>query len=158
VEVRPSLRVRPVVAADRSRLEAALEALGPESRQRRFGRVAIPPDEALRWIGELDGCSRYALCACHADTGEALAVARYVRAPGAPATAEIAVTVVDAWQGRRIGTLLARRLAAHARRCGIAELLAEIGADNVRAIRLMRGLGAPRATARWGVVEMRAIV
>ena len=154
----PPLHVRPVVAADRPRLEAALHALGPESRQRRFGRVAIPADEALRWLGELDGCSRVALCACHAVTGEALAVARYVRAPDGGSVAEIAVTVIDAWQGRRIGTLLARRLAAHARECGIAELLAEIGADNVRAIKLMRGLGAPRATAHWGVVEMRAMV
>ena len=152
------MHVRPVVAADRPRLEAALQALGPESRQRRFGRVAIPPDEALRWLEELDGRSRFALCACHAVTGEALAVARYVRVPDAAGVAEIAVTVVDAWQGRRIGTLLARRLADHARESGIAELFAEIGADNVRAIRLMRRLGAPQARAHWGAVEMRAIV
>jgi RimJ/RimL family protein N-acetyltransferase len=154
----PPLHVRPVVPGDRARLEAALRALGPETRQRRFGRVTVPADEALRWLDELDGRGRFALGACHAVTGEALAVARYVRAPRSATTAEIAVTVVDAWQGRRIGTLLARRLAAHARECGIDELLAEIGADNVRAIRLMRGLGAPRAAAHWGVVEMRAIV
>jgi RimJ/RimL family protein N-acetyltransferase len=154
----PPLHVRAIVASDRPRVEAALRALGPESRFRRFGRVAVAPEEALRWLDELDGTARFAVGACHRGTGELVGVARYVRAPGAGATAEIAVTVADAWQGRRVGTLLARRLAAHARECGIAELLAEIGADNVRAIRLMRGLGAPRATAHWGVVEMRAIV
>ena len=150
------LHVRPVVTADRPRLEAALRALGPESRFRRFGRVAVAPEGTLRWLEELDGTTSFALGACHPRTGEVLGVARYVSAPGAQGTAEIAVTVADEWQGRRVGSVLAARLAAHAAACGIAELLAHVGADNVRAIRLMRGLSARPAVASLGVLELRA--
>jgi GNAT superfamily N-acetyltransferase len=52
-------------------------------------------------------------------TGEGVGVARYVRAGADPEVAEVAVTVVDDWQGRGLGRALLERLAARARREGV---------------------------------------
>jgi GNAT superfamily N-acetyltransferase len=50
------------------------------------------------------------------ESGEGVGVARYVRNNPPPDTAEVAVTVVDGWQGRGLGTLLLQAISARARR------------------------------------------
>ena len=70
-----------------------------------------------------------------------IGVARFVRTdPGSPA-AEVAVAVVDDWQGRGLGTLLLDRLAARAREEGIERFTATVLADNRAVIELMERLG-----------------
>jgi GNAT superfamily N-acetyltransferase len=54
---------------------------------------------------------------------------------------EIAVLVEDAWQRRGIGTVLLRRLMAHAERSGFAAVVAHTGADNVGMQRTLRRIG-----------------
>ena len=48
-----------------------------------------------------------------------MGIARYVRDRKNPAAAEIAVTIVDDWQGRGLGTELLARLSDRAREEGI---------------------------------------
>jgi methylglyoxal synthase len=54
---------------------------------------------------------------------------------------ELALLVEDAWQGRRLGTLLARRLGQAAERSGARTVTAVVHAGNTPMVRIMTGLG-----------------
>ncbi|MDQ3631192.1 MAG: GNAT family N-acetyltransferase, partial [Actinomycetota bacterium] len=56
-------------------------------------------------------------------------------------TAEVAITVVDDWQRRGVGRLLARHLIRRALTQGLTELRATTLAENRPAIELLRALG-----------------
>ena len=61
-------------------------------------------------------------------------LARFVRlAPGSD-VAEIAITVVDDYQGKGVGTVLLRELARIAERCDVREFEALIHSDNINAL------------------------
>ena len=96
---------------------------------------------------EVDGQNHYAIVAATAARPNALiAVARFVRLPD-PTVAEAAIVVCDAFQGRRLGTVLAERLADAAVERGISSIEASILADNRPAHALMRTIAA-RLAAR----------
>ena len=75
-------------------------------------------------------------------THPGIAVARYVRLAEDPTIAEPAVTVLDEYQGRGIGTALLVALARSARAHGIEAFRAHVLADNTPMVHLLRGLGA----------------
>ena len=109
--------LRPIEAGDKARLSVALGRLSQETIRRRF--LAAKPrfsSGELRYLTEVDGHNHIALVAVLADDPETLVgVARCVRLPEHPETAEFAIVVADAFQGRGLGTLLARELATPAR-------------------------------------------
>jgi GNAT superfamily N-acetyltransferase len=73
----------------------------------------------------------------------------------APPTAEVAIAVLDEWQGRGVGRALLHRLAAVARRRGILRFTGMMLADNTAIISLMRSLGRVVSTHREsGTVEL----
>lgn len=53
----------------------------------------------------------------------------------------MAFMVIDAWQGRGIGTMLARHLIAIAREAGLTELVAEVLRENIAMRRVFERLG-----------------
>jgi methylglyoxal synthase/RimJ/RimL family protein N-acetyltransferase len=53
---------------------------------------------------------------------------------------ELAILVEDAWQRRRIGTFLARRLLAHAAELGVGRVRAVVHASNTAMVRIMSSL------------------
>ncbi len=134
------IHLRPIEAGDKARLTAALGRLSQETIRRRF--LAAKPSfstSELRYLTEVDGRNHLALAAVLADDPEALVgVARCVRLPDAPETAEFAIVVGDPFQGRGLGTLLARELARTARAAGIRRFAATMLGDNEAARRLMR--------------------
>jgi RimJ/RimL family protein N-acetyltransferase len=75
---------------------------------------------------------------------EPIAIARLVREGP---SAEVAIEVADEWQGRRVGTLLMKRLAEDARAAGIERLHAYVDPDNVRSRALMRRAAVRVSTA-----------
>jgi RimJ/RimL family protein N-acetyltransferase len=152
------ISIRAVTARDRPLVAQGLGGLGKVSLYYRFGRVAVAEAQALEWLSQLDHDARFAVGACHAETSEPLGVARYVRSLREPDDAEIAVAVVDAWQGRRVGTRLLAALVPHARASGIRAIQALIVAENRRAVRLMRAIGGRRVGGGFGMVEMRATI
>jgi RimJ/RimL family protein N-acetyltransferase len=131
--------LRPIEAGDKARLSAALGRLSQETIRRRF--LAAKPSfstSELRYLTEVDGRNHLALAAVLADDPEALVgVARCVRLPDAPDTAEFAIVVGDPFQGRGLGTLLARELASAARAAGIRRFAATMLSDNVAVRRVM---------------------
>ena len=67
--------------------------------------------------------------------GRGVGIARYVRDAEDPQAAEIAVTIVDDWQGRGLGTELLAQLSDRARQEGIRRFTALVAADNAAVAR-----------------------
>ena len=98
-------------------VQRVFDGLGARSRALRFLTAKPRLTSAdLAALSDVDGRDRVALVARH--DGCAIGIARFVRDPEDPATAEVAVAVVDAWQDRWVGTRLAHALVDRARDAG----------------------------------------
>lgn len=139
------VRLRPVVPDDKERLVQGLERMSPETRYRRFMTAVtrIPPRQ-LAYFTELDYVDHHAIAALALDEpGEpGIGVARFVRLADEPDVAEVAVTVVDDYHRRGLGTLLLQAVAAVALENGIRRFKAEILGENRAARRLVGRFGA----------------
>ena len=64
-------------------------------------------------------------------TGEGIGIARFVRDRDDARLAEVAIVIVDEWQGRGVGTALVERLAARMRTVGVERIAARmlVGSD-----------------------------
>lgn len=149
------LQVRQVRPDDKAAIVAGFERLSPESRYRRFFSPLNRLRESdLRYLTEVDHRDHEALIAMSG--GEPVGVARYVRGERHE-EAEVAVTIVDDWQGRGAATALLDRLVERARANGIERFLAVVLEENADALELFRNLAAgdthPRRTAA-GQVEL----
>jgi RimJ/RimL family protein N-acetyltransferase len=76
------------------------------------------------------------------EDGNPVADARFVRDDHDPATAEIAFTVADAYQGRGIGSFLIAALSVAARVAGVEKFSGRMLADNVAMRTIMDHFGA----------------
>jgi len=133
--------VRQIRAEDKELLRAGLEHLGAESRYRRFfAPVKQLTAGQLSYFTEVDHHDHEALLAL-AGNGEAVGVARYIRLTERPAAAEVAVTVVDSWQGRGVATELLQRLVARAREEGVETFTATCLASNHDVVEVLEPLG-----------------
>lgn len=145
-----ALTVRPITPASKPVIAAAMRRLSPESIRRRFFAPRRELSELdLHRLTALDGWNQYALGACTraADgTPEGVAVVRFARTPEDSSIAEIAITVVDAYQGRGLGKALVARLVNAASARGIRTLHAIVLPDNAAIIGLLQRY-AP--WARW---------
>jgi GNAT superfamily N-acetyltransferase len=130
--------IREVQAGDAPLLADGFARLSDESRQQRFltGKPSLSAAE-LRYFTEIDHHDHEALGAINPDDGRGVGIARYIRDAKNPATAEVAVTVVDDWQRRGLGTELLDRLADRARREGIRHFTALVAADNDAVVGLL---------------------
>ena len=131
------VRIRPIRPDDAPRLVEAYDHLSRYSAYQRFFTVMkrLPPDWA-RVFANVDYRGRLALIAEDAATGELIAVARY-EVTSQDDTAEIAFTVLDAWQNRGLGTVLLDRILAAGEARGIRRFLAYVLADNRRMLDLL---------------------
>jgi GNAT superfamily N-acetyltransferase len=139
------VRLRPVVPEDKPVLVAGFERLSPESRYRRFmAPVAELSKEQLAYLTEIDYQDHFAwLAQGLAEAGlPGVGVSRYVRDPAEPEVAEAAVTVIDDYQGRGLGTLLLEALGAVALENGVRRFRGYALSDNRRLRELLAGVGA----------------
>jgi RimJ/RimL family protein N-acetyltransferase len=137
--------LRQLEPGDGELVRAAFARLSPESRWRRFmSPVDELTDEDLAYLTGVDHHRHEAVVALHAETGEVLGIGRWVRQPGRREVAELAVAVVDDWQGRGIGTELVGELNALARAEGINRYEAAVSIDNVQVIEALERHGAIR--------------
>jgi protein lysine acetyltransferase len=132
--------IRPIEPGDKEKLVDGLRRLSEESIRKRF--LASKPRftaAELRYLTEVDGSHHIALVAVlERDPEQLVAVARCVRLPDRPGTAEMAIVVGDPWQGQGLGRELATQLADAARAVGIRRFAATMLGDNEAARRLMR--------------------
>jgi ribosomal protein S18 acetylase RimI-like enzyme len=150
-----SLTVREITIGDIERLGRMFTRLSPDSVYRRFfSPIQQPSRTALLWLTSVDHGTREALVALDGD--EIVAVARYDGHAG-ERTAEIAVTVEDAWQRLGVGQRLTKRLARRAIDRGIESFELVVQPDNRAALRLLRKL-SPDASVHFAQGEYAASV
>jgi RimJ/RimL family protein N-acetyltransferase len=148
--------IRAIRPDDRDALRAGFHKLSPQSRYRRFqGHVGDLSAAMLRYLTEVDGTEHFAIVAVLEQkailglphvllerwrpANEIVGVARIIRLRGS--TAEIAITVADALQGRGFGADLFKLLVEHAHRSNIDTLVAHVLPDNAPMLRLLRAGG-----------------
>jgi RimJ/RimL family protein N-acetyltransferase len=81
-----------------------------------------------------------------------VAITRFVRADEDPSTAHVACTVIDAWHGRGVGTLLMKELIKHARALGITAFTATVAGDNAGSLRVLEKAGRVDRWERAGAL------
>lgn len=154
--VKTKLEIRPIDPADKAALASAVEQSSDEAVYRRFlnphGRLTAAE---LRYLTEVDHHDHEALLAIDPGSGKSVGVARYIRDHERPHRAEIAIAVLEPWQGRRVGKVLLGHLATRARDEGITEFTALMLSDNTRMRRLLASLGTPRLLSSGaGAIEL----
>jgi RimJ/RimL family protein N-acetyltransferase len=141
--------VRPVRSTDALLLADAFARLSETSRRMRFlGTKEELSAAELRYYANVDHHDHEALIALDPVGGRCVGVGRYVRD-----AAEIALTVIDDWQGRGLGTELLARLSYRARQEGICRLTAVVSSDNVPMGMLLGNVGAEESGRSLGTVE-----
>ena len=137
-------------------LAEAYEQLSETSRYRRFF-TAKPhlSEQSLAFLTDVDHRDHEALVAVAPGSGQLVGVARFIRNPREPDQAEVAVTVIDSWQRRGLGTALLRELAQRAAEEGITHFTAEILAENQPMLTLAHRLGPAETTGHGSTVSAR---
>lgn len=140
------LAVRPVTPEDRAEIEAGFGRLSAESRYRRFmAPTHTLTNRQLAYLLDIDYRDHFAwgALAGSGDQQHGVAVARYVRFSGETDSADTAFTVIDAYQGRGVGSLLLRALAVAAWENRIRRLHFDVLADNRAMLRVLDGFDIP---------------
>jgi RimJ/RimL family protein N-acetyltransferase len=151
----PPVRFEPLDRGDVVTVRQVFDQLSPRSRNQRFLTAKPRLTSAdLRSLTDVDGRDHVALVA-RDEAGHAVGIARFVRDRDDPATAEVAVTVVDAWQDRGLGTRLAQALRDRALELGVTRISLAMAQDNDAAVRLMHRIAGDVTRVGWdgGTVE-----
>jgi GNAT superfamily N-acetyltransferase len=130
--------LRPLRSEEHAVLDAVFDGLSPASRYERYltglpqlsvrmrtALTAIDGHTHIAWLGEIDG--------------RPAAIGRLIRV--ARGTGEIAFEVIDAHQGRGLGTALLDTLVTVASVSGIDRIQATVLPSNHRSLRLLRAIG-----------------
>ncbi len=138
-----SLVVRPVRHDDGERELAFVSALSLKSRYQRWlsGGVNVTP-EWIAFMTRIDYRRHMAFAVTMAGdrTEQFVGVGRYVvDSPGS--SAEVALVLADAWQGKGLGRRLLETLLEHAASAGIREAVGLVLAENVAMLSLARSMG-----------------
>ncbi len=138
-----SLRVRPVRHDDNELEEAFVRALSLESRYQRMlsGGTKVTPE----WIDSMTHIDyqhhmAFAVTTVVDGVEQFVGVGRYV-VDSHKSTAEIALVLADAWQGRALGRRLLATLLEHAQAAGVREAVGVVLATNKAMLRLARSMG-----------------
>jgi RimJ/RimL family protein N-acetyltransferase len=151
---RSAVLIRQIQSDDAPLLADAFDRLSPRSRQLRFMRPKhhLTPAE-LRYFTDVDHHDHEALGALDDGEGRGVGFARYVRDADDPHAAEIAVTIIDDWQGKGLGTELLTRLSERARQEGIRRFTALVSSDNVAMAKVLGNMSAKRVGYGPGTEE-----
>jgi len=146
--------IRQVRSTDAPLLADGFDRLSATSRQMRFlGVKKLLSAAELRYFTDVDHHDHEALGALDLADGHGVGIARYVRDSDDPQAAEIAVTIIDDWQGRGLGTELLARLSDRARQEGVRRFTALTDASNVAVAALLRNAGAHLVRRGRGTAE-----
>ena len=123
--------IRALRPEDEADMLAALEQTSAQSLQRRFFVMKRHfSDKERAFFMDIDFKNHVALVARAGEAGREVLVGGSRFIVFEPGRAEMAFMVVDAWQGRGIGSILMRHLVKIAREAGLEELTAEVLSEN----------------------------
>jgi RimJ/RimL family protein N-acetyltransferase len=152
------VRLRGLAGTDRRALQDMYAAWSQVSRRGRF--LAAPPrlteltlDHLIDAVDQVDHVAIVLLAPAGQPDEAPVGVGRMIRYAEDPLTADIALAVADEWQGRGVGTTLARVLVAH-RPTGVTRLVTLVAADNRASLATLAGLGSIERVAADGVYEV----
>jgi RimJ/RimL family protein N-acetyltransferase len=143
--------VWPVLPTDREGLAEGYRRLDAESRYHRFLSSVPQLTETMldHLVDGVDGVDHVALVMIAFDDewrSTPAGVARMIRYPEAPDTADVAVTVAPAFRGRGAATALLRELLLR-RPKGVRLVVTEVATDNTASIRMLQRLGPTTLTS-----------
>lgn len=129
--------LRPLEPGDTDLVSEVFDGLGPESRYHRFlvPKLTLTSSDLRRLTG-IDHRDHEAVVAISAVDGRAIGVGRFIRLRNDPDTAEVAVTVVDAWQRRGVGGILTEALVARAQSLHVRKFAIFMARANAAAAQL----------------------
>jgi GNAT superfamily N-acetyltransferase len=151
------IRLRPIRPDDKGRLVEGFRRLSPESRYRRFmAPIEELSEVQLTQLTEIDYRDHFAWIALSLEEAgtPGVGVARYVRSAEEPEVAEAAVTVIDDYHGRGLGTLLLDMLGAVALANGIRSFRGYALEDNRAILDVLKGLDARTHHDSPGVIRV----
>jgi len=138
------VQLRPVRPSDKQLLIDGFERLSPESRYARFMAPKTKLTEReLRYLTEVDGIDHFAIAAIRPhlmSKDEGVGSARFVRLTDQPDTVEAAVTVLDDFQGRGLGSILLQRLIEAAWERDVRWFRTELLAENTASRHMIESL------------------
>lgn len=138
------VHLRLMRASDKQLLLDGFENLSPSSRYARFmAPKSRLTDRELRYLTEVDGVDHFAMGAIRrrfVSKDEGVGSARFVRLAEDPEIAEAAVTVLDSFQGKGLGSILLQRLIEAAWERDIRWFRNDLLAENSASRRMIEGL------------------
>lgn len=141
--------VRPIRIDDAPRIQEGFRRLSQLARRRRFPNG--DPDrlsaETVARLVHIDQINHAAWGAANIEKPDepGIGIARYVRLNGEPQAADVAITILDEYQGRGAGFVLQACLHLTAWKNGIRTFYYDVASDNDRIIRHLKLLGATHA-------------
>lgn len=148
------VRLRDLRPDEQGTVQAVFDGLSPDSRHRRFhGPVKRLTPRMREVLASADGRDHVVIVA-EAGRGRRrrpVGLARLVRTD--TATAELAIEVVDAVQGRGVGRRLLAAVRARALQLGVRVIVADVLEDNAPMLHLLRdvftGVAATQGHGAW---------
>lgn len=141
--------VRPLRPEDAPRLREGFARLSQLARRRRFpqGNPDVLSDAQIEQLVRADQADHVAWGAANLEQPQepGIGIARYWRLNGEPRAADVAITILDEYQGRGAGFVLQACLHLSAHRQGIRTFYYDVASDNERIIRHLKLLGAGHA-------------
>jgi GNAT superfamily N-acetyltransferase len=138
------IEIRAQRPQDRDGIRAALARTSEQSFYHRFFTVKREfSEKEARYFLDIDFVKHVALVAIADESGRPTIVGGCRTIVMQPGVAEISFLVIDAYQGRGVGSALMRHIVALAREAGLKELFADVLADNVPMLNVFRRSGLP---------------
>ena len=140
------IHLRPMRPSDKQLLLDGFENLSPDSRYARFmAPKATLSERELRYLTEVDGIDHFAIGAIRrhlVSKDEGVGSARFVRLSGEPDTADAAVTILDDFQGKGLGSIMLQRLIEAAWERDVRWFRTELLASNSASRRMFESLSS----------------
>jgi len=123
--------IRPLTESDAGIEHDFIVRLSPQSRRLRFlSSFAAPSEELLERLTKLDEATEAAFVALAVESGVEREVGVARMSAVGDGRAEFAVTVMDAWQQKGLGTMLTKHVIEAARRRGLRALYSIDASEN----------------------------
>ncbi len=149
--------IRGVLPEDRQHFHAGMRALSARSRYFRFNSYRSKLTEPqISYLTEIDQVNHVALCVFRRMENKevGIGVGRFIRQPADMQRAELALTVIDAYQQHGVGTLLLTALNKIAALHGISSFTLRIHANRFALVKRLKTLDARVLSHQRGVLEM----
>jgi RimJ/RimL family protein N-acetyltransferase len=152
-----SIAIRAFRPDDKTRMLAAISRTSAQSLYRRFfGWKKDFSESEKDFFLNVNFTDHVALVATIEKAGrtEIVGGARYVE--GQPGIAEIALMIIDEFQGQGVGTALMRHLILLARAASLKQLVADVLPENTAMLKVLQKSGLPQEKTRsQGVVRVK---